>query len=141
MNCPFCRIAQGELAAHILYADHQVLAFLDAAPMAPGHTLIVPRVHIERFVDLPEDTAGRLFAVAVRVGKALQEALAVGGFTVGLNDGRVAGQGIPHVHLHLVPRFPGDGGGSLHSVLPYRRVHLEPELAVRIRQLLTPQGK
>ncbi|MCS7240409.1 MAG: HIT family protein [Candidatus Bipolaricaulota bacterium] len=140
MSCPFCRIAKGDLSAHILYADELILAFLDASPMAPGHTLVIPRAHIERFTALPEEIAGKLFATAVRVGKALQEALAAHGFTVGLNDGRVAGQGIPHVHLHLVPRFFGDGGGSLHSVLPSCRARIDPELAARIRGLLIPQG-
>ncbi|MFN3346662.1 MAG: HIT family protein, partial [Candidatus Bipolaricaulaceae bacterium] len=65
MTCPFCRIAQGELSAHLLYADEEVLAFLDAAPMAPGHTLVVPRLHVERFVELPEELAGKLFVAAV----------------------------------------------------------------------------
>lgn len=140
MTCPFCRIAQGELSAHILYADDAVLAFLDAAPMAPGHTLVVPRAHVERFIELPEELAGRLFAAAVRVGRALQEALEAPGFTVGLNDGRVAGQGVPHVHLHLVPRFAGDGGRSLHSLLPYRPLRPDPELAARVRALLSRLG-
>lgn len=137
MTCPFCRIAQGELAAHILYADAQVLAFLDAAPMAPGHTLVVPRAHVERFTELPEELAGRIFAVAVRVGRALKEALEAPGFTVGLNDGRVAGQGVPHVHVHLVPRFAGDGGRSLHGLFPYRSLRPDPELAARVRALLS----
>ncbi len=141
MNCPFCRIAQGELSAHLLYEDEEVLAFLDAAPMAHGHTLVVPRAHVERFTELSEAQAGRLFAVAVRVGRALKEALGAPGFTVGLNDGRVAGQGVPHVHLHLVPRFPGDGGKSLHYLLPYRPLRPDPELAARVRALLSAQEK
>lgn len=140
MSCPFCRIAQGELFAHLLHEDDAVLAFLDAAPMAPGHTLVVPKAHVERFTELSEQQASRLFAVAVRVGKALQEVLGAPGFTVGLNDGRVAGQGVPHVHLHLIPRFPGDGGKSLHAILPYRPLRPDPELAARVRVLLSGQG-
>ncbi|MGC9018791.1 MAG: HIT family protein [Candidatus Bipolaricaulaceae bacterium] len=140
MNCPFCRIAQGELFAHLIYADDLVLAFLDAAPMAPGHTLVVPRAHVERFTELSEEQAGHLFTVAVRVGRALKEVLEAPGFTVGLNDGVVAGQGVPHVHLHLIPRFPGDGGKSLHSLLPYKRWRPDPELASRLRARLSAQG-
>lgn len=139
MSCPFCRIAQGELFAHILYADEAVMAFLDAAPMAPGHALVVPRAHVERFVDLPEELAGQLFAVAVRVGRALEKALNAPGFTVGLNDGRVAGQGVPHVHLHIVPRFAGDGGRSLHSILPARSLRPDAELAAQVRASLSPR--
>lgn len=139
MTCPFCRIAQGELFAHIVYADPWVLAFLDAAPMAPGHTLVVPKAHVERFSDLSLELAGKIFAAAVKVGKALKEALSAPGLTVGLNDGRVAGQGVPHLHLHLVPRFPGDGGGSLHSLLPYRRLRPDPELAEKVKALVSGQ--
>ncbi len=140
MSCPFCRIAQGELSAHLVYEDDQVLAFLDAVPMAPGHTLVVPKAHVERFTELSPDQAGRLFVVAVKVGKALQEVLGAAGLTVGVNDGRVAGQGVPHVHLHVIPRFPGDGGGSLHSVLPYRKLRVAPELAAQVRARLIAQG-
>jgi histidine triad (HIT) family protein len=106
MNCPFCRIAKGELFAHLLYEDDQVLSFLDAAPMAPGHALIVPRAHVERFTELSQDQACRLFIVAVLVGKALAEALAAPGFTVGLNDGLVAGQGVPPCAFASHPPLP-----------------------------------
>lgn len=140
MSCPFCRIARGELSAHLVYEDDQVLAFLDAVPMAPGHTLVVPRAHVERFTELSPDQASRLSVVAVKVGKALQEVLGATGLTVGLNDGRVAGQGVPHVHLHVIPRFPGDGGGSLHSILPYRKLRADPELAAQVRASLIAQG-
>ncbi|MBC7317683.1 HIT family protein [Candidatus Bipolaricaulota bacterium] len=139
MNCPFCRIARGELAAHLLFADDEVLAFLDAAPMAPGHTLVVPKTHVERFTELSEEQASRLFAVAVRISRALQEILGASGFTVGINDGRVAGQGVPHVHIHIVPRFPGDGGKSLHALLPYRPLRPDPDLAAQVRARLSLQ--
>lgn len=141
MNCPFCRIARGELLAHLLYEDPQVLAFLDAAPVALGHALVVPRAHVERLADLSQEAAGALFAAAVRVGRALQEALAAPGLTLGINDGRAAGQGVPHLHLHLLPRFPGDGGGSLHALFPHRKLKPDPDLAARVRALLSGQGR
>lgn len=140
MNCPFCRIVKGELSAHIIYEDDQVLAFFDAAPMAPGHTLVIPRAHVERFTDLSPEQASQLCTAAVKVGKALKEVLGAAGLTVGVNDGRAAGQGIPHVHMHIIPRFPGDGGGSLHSILPYRRLRADPELAEKVRAHLNLPG-
>ncbi|MGQ9700049.1 MAG: HIT family protein [Candidatus Bipolaricaulaceae bacterium] len=140
MNCPFCQIASGQRLAHVLYEDDAVLAFLDAFPMAPGHTLIVPRSHVERLSQLSEEQAGQLLATAVRVGRALQAVLNAPGLTLGLNDGSVAGQGVPHLHLHLVPRFPGDGGGSIHTIFPHRTLRPDPELASRVRALLTAQG-
>lgn len=140
MNCPFCQIALGQRSAHLLYENDEVLAFLDAFPMAPGHTLVIPRLHVERLSQLSEEQAGQILAAAVRVGRALEAVLNASGFTLGLNDGRVAGQGVPHLHLHLVPRFSGDGGGSIHTIFPPRALRPNPELAAKVRALLTSQG-
>ncbi len=115
--CPFCRIVSGELSADIIYKDDQVVAFLDASPLADGHALVIPHKHVERLADLPEALAGPLLAVACKVSLAQREVLGTPGITVGVNDGRVAGQGVPHLHIHLIPRHPGDGGGSLHTLV------------------------
>jgi histidine triad (HIT) family protein len=133
MNCVFCRIVARELPAEIVYEDDEVLAFLDIHPMNPGHTLVIPKRHVERLSELPDATARALFSAARRVGLAAQAALGAAGLNLGLNDGRVAGQAIPHLHLHVVPRFPGDGGGSIHSILPVRRDLDLSEIAKKLR--------
>jgi len=136
MSCPFCRIVAGELPAEVVYEDEHVLAFLDIYPMNPGHTLVVPKSHVERLSDLPDELCGPLFAAARKVAVAAISALGASGANVGLNDGRAAGQAIPHLHIHVVPRFPGDGGGSLHSILPAKRAGDLARVAEELRAAL-----
>jgi histidine triad (HIT) family protein len=93
-----------------------VLAFLDANPLAPGHTLVVPKEAHERLRDLPDDVATELWAAVDELGPRVEDAVDADGLTVGVNDGEAAGQEVPHVHVHLVPRFDGDGGGPIHGV-------------------------
>jgi len=137
MNCVFCRIAAGEHPAEIVYQDERVIAFLDINPLNPGHALVIPKAHVERLSALPAELTGPLLAAAVRVAKAAQEALGAAGVNLVLNDGRAAGQAVPHLHLHVVPRFPGDGGRSLHSLLPVRRGLNLPEIGKRLRDRIS----
>jgi histidine triad (HIT) family protein len=109
--CPFCRIREGTLAAHLLYQDEEVLAFLDISPVTQGHTLVVPRRHAASVAECPPGTVAALFLAAVRLAGAIQRALGAPGFNLGLNDGRAAGQEVPHVHVHVIPRYGGEGGG------------------------------
>ncbi len=117
MNCIFCKIVRGELAAHKIYEDSETLAFLDIYPMTDGHTLVIPKLHAERFSDLPPELASKLFQTVQKVTERLARALGAPAFNIGFNDGRAAGQAVPHLHFHIIPRFPGDGGGSLHSII------------------------
>ncbi|MFN4217740.1 MAG: HIT family protein [Candidatus Bipolaricaulia bacterium] len=117
MDCVFCRIVRGELPAHKVYEDSETLAFLDIHPMTDGHTLVIPKVHAERFLELSPELAGKLLQAVHRVTERLAQALKAPAFTIGVNDGRAAGQAIPHLHVHIIPRFPGDGGGSMHSII------------------------
>lgn len=133
MSCVFCRIAAGELPADVVYEDDRVIAFLDIHPLNPGHTLVIPKVHLERLSDLPDELSGALLSAARKVAQAALTALGAAGVNLVVNDGRAAGQAIPHLHLHVVPRFPGDGGGSLHSLLPGKRGLDLPGIAERLR--------
>ncbi|MCS7197948.1 MAG: HIT family protein [Candidatus Bipolaricaulota bacterium] len=117
MGCVFCKIVRGELPAHKIYEDSETLAFLDIYPMTDGHTLVIPKLHAERLADLPPELAGKLFQTVQKVTARLTQALGAPAFNVGFNDGRAAGQAVPHLHFHIIPRFPGDGGGSLHSII------------------------
>jgi len=117
VSCVFCKIVRGELSAHKVYEDAETVAFLDLYPMADGHTLVIPKVHAERLSDLSPELAGKLFQTVQKVTGRIAHALGASAFTIGINDGRAAGQAIPHLHVHIVPRFLGDGGGSIHSIL------------------------
>lgn len=108
-ECVFCRIIRGELPATLVYQDDAVVAFMDIAPVNPGHLLVVPRTHAAGLDDLPEASGGAMFAAARRLAGALRRSrLRCEGVNLFLADGAVAGQEVFHVHLHVLPRFAGD---------------------------------
>ena len=116
-DCVFCKIVRGEIPCDKVYEDDLVLAFLDIAPLTLGHTLIIPKEHHTSITTLPTACAGHLMEVAPRLGGALMRAADAGGFNLILANGSVAGQVVPHVHLHVVPRQVDDG-----VVLPVSRI-------------------
>lgn len=120
MACIFCQIVDGEAPARTVYETETVQAFLDVNPLAPGHTLVVPTSHHERIADLPADLATDLFAVVHAVTPAVEAAVDADATTIAFNNGRAAGQEVPHVHGHIVPRFRGDGAGPIHRLFGER---------------------
>lgn len=108
--CIFCRIASGELPASIVYEDGQAIAFLDIQPINPGHVLVVPKYHAQSMEDLPEEDAAHMMRVGQIIDKALRKSdLRCEGVNMFIADGRVAGQDVDHIHLHVFPRFKEDG--------------------------------
>ncbi len=107
MKCVFCEIVRGEVPAQIVFEDESSLAFLDSRPLFPGHTLLVPRQHIETFHELPAELTGVLFAAAQRLSVAIERACEAQGTFVALNN--KVSQSVPHLHVHVVPRSKGDG--------------------------------
>jgi histidine triad (HIT) family protein len=105
--CPFCEIVAGTRSAHIVLDDELVVAFLDMRPLFPGHTLLIPREHVETLSDLPTERLGPYFERAQRLAGAMQDTLGAAGSFVAINN-RVS-QSVPHLHTHVVPRNPKDG--------------------------------
>ncbi|WP_226482134.1 HIT family protein [Natrinema amylolyticum] len=116
MSTIFSQIVEGEIPARIVYEDETTVAFLDANPLAPGHTLVIPKDEYERLNDVPEDVAADLYDTIHRMVPAVEESVDADATTVAFNNGEAAGQEVPHVHCHIVPRFEGDGGGPIHAV-------------------------
>ena len=115
-DCIFCQIVAGDIPSRTVYEDDTTMAFLDANPLAPGHTLVVPKDHYGTLQDLPADLAADVFATLHRVTGTAEAAVEADGSNVAFNNGETAGQEIPHVHGHVVPRFEGDGGGPIHAI-------------------------
>jgi histidine triad (HIT) family protein len=106
-NCLFCRIVSGELPATVVYEDENSLAFLDHRPLFHGHTLLVPREHVETLADLPATLVEPYFQAAQLLTRAVQSAMDAEGTFVAMNN-RVS-QSVPHLHVHVVPRRRKDG--------------------------------
>ena len=106
-SCLFCRIVSGELPATIVYEDDDSVAFLDHRPLFPGHTLLVPREHLETLGELPAKLVAPYFEVAQLLSCAVEAAMEAEGTFVAMNN-RVS-QSVPHLHVHVVPRRKKDG--------------------------------
>ena len=117
MDCIFCKIIKGEIPNYTVYEDEKVLAFLDINPHAKGHTVVIPKVHAETYFDLNEDLLEHLSLGIKRSMEKIDKTLNPDGYNVGWNQGEVAGQVVPHLHVHIMPRYEGDGGGSMHSIV------------------------
>lgn len=106
-NCLFCRIVSGDVSATVVYEDENSLAFLDHRPLFPGHSLLVPRVHVETLNDLAASLVEPFFKAVQLLSRAVELALAAEGTFVAMNN-RVS-QSVPHLHVHIVPRRRKDG--------------------------------
>ena len=115
--CIFCKIVKGEVPCHKIYEDSDCLAFLDAFPHAKGHTVVVPKTHAITTFDLNDDKVGKLNIAIKRAMERIFDVLSPQGFNVGWNHNKVAGQAVAHLHVHIMPRWDGDGGGSIHSII------------------------
>ena len=114
MDCIFCKIISKEIPAKILYEDEDTISFLDAFPVAKGHTLVIPKQHYAKIQDLPSEINEKLFNT---VHKMIPKVDSLQGSTlVAIHNGKDSGQEIPHVHVHLIPRSKNDSAGPVHSM-------------------------
>ncbi|NLV05019.1 HIT domain-containing protein [Haloarcula rubripromontorii] len=119
-DCIFCQIVAGDIPSRTVYEDDTVLAFLDANPLSPGHTLVIPKAHHERLNDTPADVAGAVMSTLHDLVPAVEAVVDAPASTVAFNNGEAAGQEVPHVHGHIVPRFEDDGGRPIHALVTDR---------------------
>ena len=108
-DCLFCKIINKEIPAVIVYEDYNVLAFLDIHPVNPGHTLIVPKIHSEGLLDADDKVFEQMIVATKKVAVAILQGLGYEAFNLEQNNGKIAGQVIPHLHWHIVPRSADDG--------------------------------
>lgn len=111
MNDIFCRIIAGEIPSSKVYEDDDVLAILDLSQTNRGHTLVMPKRHCDSVLDCPKDILNKVYAVAQRIAQAEVSVLGAKGVNILTNAGEVAGQSIPHFHVHVIPRYIGGEGG------------------------------
>lgn len=135
-QCVFCSIVAGTAEASIVYEDDQAIAFMDLKPVTPGHLLVVPRQHAAGLDDLDEETSTHVWRLAHRMARAIRRSgLQCDGINVFLADGAVAFQEVFHYHLHVFPRYAGDGF-TIHAEWKERpRKSLDEEAKVIRRSL------
>lgn len=115
-ECIFCKIAQKKIPTNIIIENDKAMAFLDAYPLSKGHTLIIPKAHYSKIQELDENSSQSLFNILWKITNPIEKAMGVNSSTIAIHNGKEAGQEIPHVHIHVIPRKRGDGAGPVHSM-------------------------
>ena len=110
-ECIFCKIISKEIPSSIAYEDEHVLAFMDIRPVTKGHLLVVPKRHAQLITQLDDETGAKLFPVVMKMDRALRQLPGVKDISVHIADGPAAQQEVPHVHIHLIPRYENDNFG------------------------------
>ncbi len=117
MDCLFCKIVNKEIPGKVVYENDHVLAFLDINPRSTGHSVVIPKVHAKNISELPDGEVQPFFAAVKHVVGLIKESLSPDGFTLGMNYGEVSGQEVDHLHFHIMPRWHGDEGKAIQSVV------------------------
>lgn len=117
MDCVFCRIIQKQIPSEIIYEDEYSLAFLDIHPRAPGHALVIPKIHAPNILEIEDRSLIGLITAVKKTVALISKALMPAGFTIGINHGKISGQEVDHLHIHILPRFEGDRGSSIQSAV------------------------
>lgn len=107
-DCIFCKISEGEIPSITLYEDDDFRVIFDIGPASKGHALILPKKHFDDVFSMDEQTASKVFVVALKVAKAMKKVLNFDGMNIVQNNGTIAGQTVFHFHMHLIPRYEGD---------------------------------
>jgi histidine triad (HIT) family protein len=115
-NCIFCKIIAGEIPAKVIMQNEKAMALLDAFPLAAGHTLVIPKSHYAKVQQMSEQDALAVFEIVWRIVDAVETGSQVNASTIAIHNGSEAGQEVPHVHVHIVPRKKDDGAGPIHSM-------------------------
>jgi histidine triad (HIT) family protein len=119
-NCIFCKIAAGKIPTKIIVQNERAMALLDAFPLAAGHTLVIPKSHYAKVQEMSREDAMAVFEITWQVSDAVEAGSQISASIIAIHNGREAGQEIPHVHVHIVPRKSGDGAGPIHSMFENR---------------------
>ena len=112
-NCVFCKIVAGDIPSKVIMQNEKAMALLDAFPLAPGHALVIPKSHYAKVQQMSEQDAMAVFEIVWKLAGAVETGSQVNASTIAIHNGSEAGQEVPHVHVHIVPRKIDDGAGVL----------------------------
>lgn len=133
MTCLFCRMVSRELAHEIVYEDDVCVGAMDINPRSPGHCFVIPKRHASNISEVPDTDMEALFKGVRNTAALIKKALNPDGLTIGINEGKAGGQEIDHLHIHIMPRWNGDGGRGVQSVVSNAPEESIAEIAAKIR--------
>jgi histidine triad (HIT) family protein len=135
-DCLFCKIIAGQIPALKLFENEHVLAFMDIGPVVKGHALVIPKAHHDSLLQTPDEVLAAVIAGVRRIAQAQQEGIGADGVNVHQANGAAAGQVMPHLHFHVIPRFKHDGHHWNWTAHPYADSSEAAALADRIKAAL-----
>ncbi len=136
-DCIFCAIAAGDIPSAELYEDEHTFAFLDINPLGKGHALVIPKAHAQKHSELDATARTAVWATVAKLTPSLCKQAGAEDATIAINDGPNAGQEVPHMHVHIVPRHAEDTAGPIHALFTSRPAMTSEELhdlAVHVQQ-------
>ena len=136
-DCVFCKIVKGQVPCTKVYEDKDVLAFMDIGPVVKGHTLVIPKAHHNPITETPIEVLHKLIAVVQRIARAQVNGLQADGINVAQANGQPAGQVVPHIHFHVIPRFLSDGHHWNWIPKKYHNPEEMQDFAERIKKAMT----
>ncbi len=132
-DCLFCKIIAGEIPSTVVYEDEEVVVFMDIGPIIKGHALVVSREHYDPVTETPDVILAKLHTVAKRIAAAQMNGLGADGVNIMQNNGKAAGQEVPHVHVHVIPRYSDDGHHWNWAAKKYEDLEEMADLAEKMR--------
>jgi len=134
-SCEFCRLARREEDASIVFEDDRTMAFLDIRPVNDGHTLVIPKTHFENIYEIPDDEIAHLYKVVKKVASAVKRSVKPDGISITQHNERAALQRVFHLHVHIIPRYEGQGFPRPDELSLAEREELE-DTATKIRKFI-----
>lgn len=141
LDCIFCKILSGKIPARTVAQNDNAVAILDAFPLVPGHALVMPKAHFAKVQDASPEQSRDVFELVGRVAAAIESGLGAEGSLVAIHNGRAAGQEIPHLHVHIIPRKEGDGAGPVHTMFRSRKKVEPSEMDSILHRISSLAGK
>jgi histidine triad (HIT) family protein len=135
-DCIFCKIVKKEIPATVVYEDEEVLVFMDIGPVIKGHALVISKKHHDPVTETPDEVLAKLHLTAKRIAQAQMNGLGADGVNIIQNNGKVAGQEVEHIHVHVIPRFEGDGHHWNWNAKKYDNFEQMAELAEKMQKYL-----
>ena len=135
-DCIFCKIVSQAIPATVIHEDDEVLVFMDIGPIIKGHALVIPKKHYDAVGETPDEILAKLHITAKRIAQVQMNALEADGVNILQNNGIAAGQEVPHVHIHVIPRFHADGHHWNWNAKKYDKTEEITELANKMRNAL-----
>jgi histidine triad (HIT) family protein len=131
-NCLFCKLVNKEIPSLIVYEDNDTISFMELTPSAPGHVMVILKKHGNNILEYSHDELGKLMLGVQNVTKKIEKALESDSITIGINHKER--QGVPHLHVHLIPRWENDKGGVIQSVVKNKPKESREAIAEKLRE-------